>query len=61
MKQDFLIYGKEYHIWRDKKYLGVATWTDDNNIGEAFIKTVINDTNETVHQVFNADEWEFFK
>lgn len=55
MKQDFLIYGKEYHLWRDKEYLGTATWTDDENIGESFLKQ----NEDGSMTVFIADEWEF--
>jgi hypothetical protein len=54
MKKDFLIYGKEYHLWRDGEYLGTAIWTDDENIGDAFIKVQPNGRN----LVFVADEWE---
>jgi hypothetical protein len=34
---------------------------DDSNVGEAFIRMSINDTNKIIHQVFNADEWKFTK
>lgn len=54
MKQDLLIYGKEYHLWRNGEYLGTATWTDDENIGESFIKQDKNG----IMTVFFADEWE---
>ena len=56
---DLLIYGKEYHLWRNDKYLGTATWTDDENVGEEFIRMAINDTGELVHQVFKATKWKF--
>ena len=55
MKQDLLIYGKEYHIWRNGEYLGIAKWEDDPNIGEAFI----NKNENGIMTVFFADEWEF--
>ena len=55
MEQDLLIYGKEYHLWRDKKYLGTATWTDDENIGESFIQ----ENENGIMTVFFPDEWEF--
>lgn len=58
-RQDFLIYGKEYRLWRDGKYLGIATYTDDENVGEAFLKSIINDTGELCNAVYIADEWEF--
>jgi len=60
-KQQLLIYGKEYDIWRDGKYIGKATWTDDENIGDAFIQKVISDRHpgEIVNLVYMGDEWDF--
>lgn len=57
-KQDLLIYGKEYKLWREGKYLGKATWTEDNNIGDSFLKAVITTTGEMGYEVYWADEWE---
>lgn len=57
LKQDFLIYGKEYHLWRDGQYLGFAKYVDDENIGEAFIKEGVTDEGFICNQVFCADEW----
>ena len=54
-RQDFLIYGKEYDLFRDGKYIGSAVWTDDDNIGDAFIKKQPNGDN----LVFTSDEWTF--
>jgi hypothetical protein len=59
LRQDFLIYGKEYHLWRDKKYIGKAIYTDDLNIGDSFLKKIINDTNEECFEVHIPDEWQF--
>jgi len=59
MKQDLRIYGVEYRCWLKGKYIGKATWTDDVNIGESFIKKAINDTGEEINRVFRPDEWEF--
>jgi hypothetical protein len=58
LKRDLLIYGKEYHLWRDGKYLGIATYADDPNIGEAFIKKIIED-GQQMNEVYIADEWTF--
>jgi hypothetical protein len=55
LRQDFLIYGKEYDLFRYGKYIGTAVWTDDDNIGESFIKVQPNGDN----LVFVADEWTF--
>jgi hypothetical protein len=54
-ENDLLIYGKEYKLYRDGKFIGVATFTDDENIGDSFIKVLENGTNH----VFIADEWYF--
>ena len=59
LRQDLLIYGKEYHLWLNGKYLGIATYTDDPNIGDSFLKGITNDTNEDCFQVYIADEWQF--
>lgn len=59
LRQDLLIYGKDYHLWRNGKYIGVATYTDDPNIGNSFLKTKTNDTNEECFEVHVADEWQF--
>ena len=59
LKQDLLIYGKEYDLWKEGEYIGRATYTDDPNIGDCFLKTKINDTNEECFEVHMPDEWEF--
>jgi hypothetical protein len=56
MENDLLIYGTEYHLYRDGEYIGVGTWTDDPNIGEAFIHKMEDGS----MLVFEADKW-FFK
>jgi len=58
-RKDLQIYDKEYHCWREGEYIGKATWVEDENIGDAFIRMTINDTNELVHEVFIPDEWIF--
>jgi hypothetical protein len=55
LHQDFLIYGKEYNLFRDGEYIGSAVWTDDENVGDKFIKVLPNGYN----LVFEADEWVF--
>jgi hypothetical protein len=55
LRQDFLIYGKEYDLFRDGQYIGSAVWTDDNNIGDSFIQVQPNGEK----LVFVADEWTF--
>jgi hypothetical protein len=53
-RNDLLIYGAEYYLYRDGEYIGYAVWTDDENIGEAFIENLPNGS----LLVYNADEWE---
>ena len=54
-KNDLLIYGVEYKLYRDGEFIGLATFTDDENIGDAFINVLEDGTNH----VFMADEWYF--
>ena len=53
-EQAILIYGSKYHLWRDGEYLGIATWTKDENVGDSFQE----DTGTGVRNVFIADKWE---
>jgi hypothetical protein len=48
------IIGDTYHIWRNFKYLGIATFSNDPNNGECFIDHSTNPP--TVY--FEVDEWE---
>jgi hypothetical protein len=55
MENHLLIYGKEYDLWREGKYIGSAFYVDDENIGDCFQKE--NYYGEI--EVFIADEWKF--
>jgi hypothetical protein len=55
MRRDELLYDKQYHLWRDGKYLGIATFINDENIGEAFVKFLSKDKKNK--EVYVADEW----
>ena len=58
-EKTIFIYGSEYHLWRDGEYIGKATWTKDENIGDGFQKTVIDkETGEGLQQVLIADKWQ---
>lgn len=57
-RQHPLLYGKEYHLWRDGIYLGTATYTEDENVGDAFLKPVISQSGEYINEVYIADEWQ---
>jgi hypothetical protein len=56
-KQDLLIYGKQYHLWRYGIYLGIATYTDDENIGDSFLSKIKTSEGDECFQVYMADEW----
>lgn len=58
-ENDLPIYGKDYHTWRDDKYTGIATFTDDPNIGDSFLRNSINDTNEEIFEVHIPEKWVF--
>jgi hypothetical protein len=54
-RNDLLIYGTEYNLYRDGEHIGSAVWTDDENVGEAFLQEQDNGS----FLVFtNIDEWE---
>lgn len=53
-----LILDKDYHLWRDKKYLGVATFKEDEIHGEAFIRIVVGENGMLMNEIFIADKWE---
>lgn len=53
-EKDILIFGKKYKLWRDGKYIGIAIWTQDENVGDSF-QTISEDG---ICQVYIADTWE---
>lgn len=58
-EQAILIYGSNYHLWRDGEYLGTAVWTKDDNVGDSFQTGIFDEeTGITIQQVFLADKWE---
>lgn len=58
-EQAILVYGSKYHVWRDGEYLGVATWTKDENVGDSFQESVVEkETGDVIQNVFKADKWE---
>lgn len=59
LRQDFLIYGREYHVYRDGKYLGTATFSDDKIHGDVFLKKKILKSGDEALEVFVVDEWQF--
>ncbi|MBS0647371.1 MAG: hypothetical protein JSR97_12400 [Verrucomicrobia bacterium] len=58
-EQAILIYGKKYKLWREGEYLGIATWTKDENVGDSFqTHEEKNDEGFYAVKVFIADKWE---
>lgn len=57
-KNDNLIYNKKYKLWRDGKYLGIATWTEDNEIGDSFQVGKLFHNKIFVKEVYIVDKWE---
>jgi hypothetical protein len=56
-ENDILINGKQYDLWREGKYIGIATYTeDDPALGDVFLRPVERD-GKVIHQVFMADSW----
>lgn len=55
-EKHILFYNSMYKLWRDGKYIGVAIWTNDSNIGDSFqVGMYVN--GKIVKQVFVADKW----
>lgn len=57
LRQDLLIYGRTYKLWRNGKFLGTAIYTNDKHHGDVFLKKVIRNDSEGF-EVFMADEWQ---
>jgi len=54
-------FNKEYHCWLDGEYLGIATFTDDENIGPAFLSMAVSTDGELVFEVYNPNIWILLK
>ncbi|WP_202552339.1 hypothetical protein [Ginsengibacter hankyongi] len=52
-----LIYGNEYRCyWRDE-YLGLATYTDDQSIGDCFLRLEVNKSGRLEEIFIVPDRW----
>ena len=51
------VYNKEYHIFREGKYLGIATWKQDSNVGDHFNKQYVDEREGVINLVHIADRW----
>lgn len=56
MKNKNLEFGKKYLLFRNGEFIGEAIWTNDKNIGHAFISQE-NENGMIVNKVYIADEW----
>lgn len=57
-QQAILIYGSKYRLWRDGEYLGIATWTEDGNVGDSFQTRIKKDDEGCQVTVYVADRWD---
>ena len=55
--QAILVYGSKYKLWRGGEYLGVATWSQDDNVGDSFQRET-NIDGYAVTEIVVADTWE---
>jgi hypothetical protein len=59
LKRDFLIYGKKYKCFRNRKYVGDFIYTDDSNVGDSFLKESKTTEGEDCYEVCIPHEWQF--
>ena len=57
-KDNSLIYGCEYKLYRGGKYIGIGTWTKDNNVGDSFQSPFIDEDGIEKIGVLIPDRWE---
>src|ERR1700749_1448818 len=55
--RDPKILNERYHLWRGGKYLGIATFVDDEILGESFIRMIVSEEGKLMHEVYVADYW----
>lgn len=58
-ESDIEIFERQYHCWRESKYLGIATFADDENVGPSFLQMIIDSEGRLIHEVFMPDKWMF--
>lgn len=57
-EQHVLFHGKQYLLYRDGKYIGIATWTQDENVGDSFQTQKVDKNGRLINNVWIADKWE---
>lgn len=56
--QAILVYNSKYHLWKKGRYLGIATWTKDENVGDSFQTTFFDkEEGSNIQRVYVADKW----
>lgn len=50
-ESDLLIFGKTYHCWYKSRYLGEATYEDNEDIGPSLINMAVDDKGRLTYQV----------
>lgn len=55
------IYGGEYYCYHKDEFLGIATFTDDQYIGDSFIRMVIHKKRGLEEEVLIPDYWELLR
>lgn len=58
MRRDELIIGKRYKCYLNGKFIGIATFVIDENIGPSLIRKSIQRNGEELYEVFWPHEWE---
>lgn len=51
-------YDMLYLCWKDDRFLGIATFKKDPNIGDAFIKQGFTKSGQPVNIVYVPDTWD---
>lgn len=54
---DELIYGKEYRCYCKDEYLGLATYTNDQYIGDSFMRMEVNKQGRLEEIAIMPDRW----
>jgi len=55
-EKTILFFGRKYKLYREGEYLGIGTWTQDENVGDSFQRP--SQINEDAIEVMIADKWE---
>ena len=56
-KSDIAIFEREYHCWKKGEYIGIATLTDDENVGPSFLSMSVSSNGELIHEVYMPDKF----